>query len=136
MAKNKPELQAPKLQESAFLPRNFTITTAERMRALAGPPPYALRLRRIEDLEAAILRALSEHEAQQGAPLDAAALPTIIQLKIDQLNALIGDHNRYYPIEARLRIDVRTRQLMDWDRPWVPMAAVTAEALLARSRRG
>ncbi|APR85298.1 Hypothetical protein A7982_10647 [Minicystis rosea] len=135
MTKPKPELSAPKLQETALLPRNFTITTAEQMRALAGPPPYALRLRRIEDLEAAILATIAAHEAKQGAPLDAARLPTIIQLKIDQLNALIGDHNRYYPIEARLRIDVRTRQLMDWDRPWVPMAMVTAKALLARARR-
>lgn len=130
MTKDKPEPP----RESAVLPRNFTITVEERMRALAaGPPAYARRLRRIEDLEAAIVRELAESDE----PLDAARLPEPIGRKLEQLNRLIDDHNRYYPIEKCLRIDLHTRRLMDWGEPWEPMAMVTAEALIARAyKRG
>jgi hypothetical protein len=118
------------------VPRNFTITTQERLRAIAsGPPPFALRLRRIEDLTAAILGAIAEHEAAEGPLPDTAALPGRIRRDIEQLNVLIDNHNRYYPIEARLPIDLHTRQLMDWGQPWVPRPPVTAEALIAASRR-
>jgi hypothetical protein len=120
---------------SAVLPRNFTLTLEERLRALAGgPPAFAIRRRRIEDLEAAIVRALSEHEAKAGAPLDAAALPYAVAREIDRLNRLIHDHNRYYPIEARLPMDLRTGQIMDWGEPWVPMPPASAEALVAAAR--
>lgn len=132
MAKDKPEPAGG----SSVLPRNFTITVEERMRALAaGPPAYARRLRRIEDLEAAIVLAMAEHEDEPGAPLDAAALPEPIRRKLEQLNRLIDDHNRYYPIEAGLRIDLRTRRLMDWGEPWEPTPPMAAEALIARARR-
>jgi hypothetical protein len=122
-------------RETAVLPRNFTISLEERLRALAsGPPPFALRRRRIENLEAEIVRALAEHEATTGAPLDASALPYGVRLEIERLNRLIDDHNRYYPIEARLPMDVHTGQFMDWGEPWAPMPPVSAAALVAASR--
>jgi hypothetical protein len=122
--------------ETAVLPRNFTVTTEERMRALAaGPPAYARRLRRIEDLEVAIVRAMVDHEAESGELLDAAALPELIGRKLEQLNRLIDDHNRYYPIEAGLRIDLRTRRLIDWGEPWEPRPKVAVEVLIAAARR-
>lgn len=132
MAKDKPEPAGG----SSLLPRNFTITTEERMRALAaGPPAYARRLRRIEDLEAAIVVAMAKHEAESGELLDAAALPDLIGRRLEEMNRLIDDHNRYYPIEAGLRIDLRTRRLMDWGEPWVPRPKASAEGLIAAARK-
>lgn len=120
---------------TAILPRNFTITTEERLRALAsGPPPYALRRRRIEDLEASILRKLKVLLAKARAPLNAAALPFSVRCDISELNRLIDDHNRYYPIEANLPIDLRTAKLIDWGELWVPEPKVSAEDLLAKAR--
>ncbi len=52
---------------------SFTLSNERRLSALAsGPPAFALRRRRIEDLEAAIVRALAEHEGTTGAPVHAA----------------------------------------------------------------
>lgn len=118
---------------SAGFPRNFTVSAADQLRALAaGPPAYARRLRRIEELERAILLAL--REAQAKAPLDPAALPEEIAASLDRLNRLVSDHNRYYPIEAGLPIDVRTGGLLDWGEPWQPMPAFEVAGLLARAR--
>jgi hypothetical protein len=130
MAKDKPTEE----RSSAAVARNFTISREEKIRALAaGPPPYALRLRRIEDLEVALVRALAELEAESG-PIDEGALPVPIAEDLEKLNRLIEDHNRYYPIEKCLPIDVRTRRLMDWGEPWAPMPRVEIETLLARAR--
>ena len=115
---------------TAVLPRNFTLTTEERLRALAaGPPPFALRLRKIEDLEAAVLRSIAELGAGAGA------LPPRVLREVERLNRLIDDHNRYYPIEARLPTDVRTGRLLDWGEPWAPRPPVTVEALVAAAAR-
>jgi hypothetical protein len=130
MAKDKPVED----RSSATVPRNFTLPLEEKLRALAaGPPPYALRLRRIEDLEAAIVRALAAHEAASG-PVDEAVLPGPIAADLEKLDRLIEDHNRYYPIEKRLPIDVRTRRLMDWGEPWAPMPRADVQALLVAAR--
>jgi hypothetical protein len=120
---------------TAVPPCNFTLTLEERLRALGGgPPAFAVRRRRIEDLGEAIVRALCRHEAKAGAPLDPAALPLLVRREIERLNRLIDDHNRYYPIEARLPMDIRTGELMDWGEPWVPLPPVSAEALVAAAR--
>ena len=137
MAQDKP---SPELSTAAPL-RNFTISAHERIAALvAGPPPYARRLRRIEDLTAKIIRDLAQHEAwaSQADEVDAQANERTlraIRRDLDRLNALIDDHNRYYPIEKRLPIDLRTRQLIDWGEPWVPMAKVELETLVEAARR-
>lgn len=129
----KDEKERPR--ETAHLPMNFTLPIEERLRALAaGPPAFAVRRRRIEDLEAAIVRTLAQHEAKTGARLDPAALPYRVRREIARLNELIDDHNRYYPIEARLPIDVQTGQFMDWGEPWAPMSRVSAPALVAAAR--
>ena len=118
---------------SASVPRNFTISTADRLRALAaGPPAFARRLRRIEELERALLAAL--RAAEHRAPLDAAALPEELAASLARLNRLVADHNRYYPIEAALPIDVHTGGLLDWGEPWRPMAPFEAAVLLARAK--
>jgi len=51
------------------------------------------------------------------------------------LNDLIDRHNRYYPIEAQLPVDVRTRRLVERGAPWQPLPSVTAADLLARAGR-
>ena len=98
--------------ETAAPSRNFTLATDERVRALvAGPPAYLRRLRAIEDLEGAVARALGSEEHQGRA-----------RALLAKLNDLVSRHNRYYPIEANLRIDPRTGELIDRDgRPWRPM---------------
>lgn len=126
---------ADEKQGISELPMNFTISTPERMRALAmGPPAYARRLRRIEDLTAAVIKGVAEFEAKEGVALTAASLPLKLSRQVALINKLIEDHNQYYPIEAGLRIDLRTRHLMDWGEPWEPTPPVEAEALIAAAR--
>lgn len=118
-------------------PRNFSLNTQERLRALvAGPPAFALRRRKMEDLEASIVRAISAHEEKTGAPLDPSALPVEIVRALASLRRLVETHNRYYPIEASLPIDVATGELLELGRRWAPIPLPTLENLSARSRGG
>jgi hypothetical protein len=122
---------------SASPPRNFTLTVAERVAAIvAGPPPYALRLRKIEALERAIVEGLCTHAERTGSFTDpeTGELPTVLGQKLAEMNQLVLSHNRYYPIEARLPRDPRTRKLLDWGVPWEPMALFSAEALIEKAR--
>jgi hypothetical protein len=118
---------------SAVPARNFTLTTAERVRAtVAGPPAWSLRLRRIERLEEEMVRALAALAAETGAlPRD---LPPAVARWLVAANALIAAHNAYYPIEANLPSNPRTREVMEGGRPWQPRELLTAEALLATAR--
>jgi hypothetical protein len=114
-------------------PRNFTLSIEERLRAYAqGAPGYMRRRRRIEDLEARLIQRLA---AAAGA-VEAAASAEVVA-DIASLNDLIARHNRYYPIEANLPIDVRTGRLIErGGAPWRPLPAVSAADLLARARAG
>lgn len=113
--------------ETAAPARNFTLTIDDRVRAYTqGVPGYIRRRRRIEELEArlvATLRAAEDRAQALRSKAVAADLAT--------LNDLIGRHNRYYPIEANLPIEVRTGRLLDRGVPWRPLPAVTAQDLLA-----
>ena len=110
-------------------PRNFTLSLEERLRAYAqGVPGYMRRRRRIEDLEAKLIEKLA------AAPAAAAATFEVVA-DLALLNDLIDRHNRYYPIEAQLPVDVRTRRLVERGAPWRPLPSVTAADLLARARR-
>lgn len=127
MAKTKPE--APPLVDTAAPPRNFTLSVEERLRAYAqGVPGYIRRRRRIEDLEAALIAKVA------AAPLATEMVfSTEVTDDLARLNDLIERHNRYYPIEANLPIDVRTGKLLDRGVPWRPLPLVTAADLLARA---
>lgn len=111
-------------------PMNFTLTTAERVRALAaGPPAWSVRLRRIEQLEEEIVTALVAIAFRAGAlPVE---LPPALAHKLVTLNGLVASHNAYYPIEANLPSNPITRQIMDRGQPWQRMEPRTAAALLA-----
>lgn len=112
-------------------PRNFTLSLEDRLRAYAqGVPGYMRRRRRIEDLEAKLIEKL----AAAPAPAEAAATADVVA-DLARLNDLIDRHNRYYPIEAQLAVDVRTRRLVERGAPWRPLPSVTAADLLARARR-
>ena len=112
-------------------PRNFTLSLEERLRAYAqGVPGYMRRRRRIEDLEAKLIEKL----AAAPAPAETAATAEVVA-DLALLNDLIDRHNRYYPIEAQLAVDVRTRRLVERGAPWRPLPSVTAADLLARAGR-
>ena len=99
----------PQLGDTAAPPRNFTLSLEDRLRAYAqGVPSYIRRRRRIEDLEERLIRRLSA--------ADAPASAEIVD-DLAQLNDLIGRHNRYYPIEANLPIDVRSGRLLERGAP-------------------
>jgi hypothetical protein len=121
----------PQLTDTVAPPRNFTLSLEERLRAYAqGVPGYMRRRRRIEDLEAKLIEKL----AAAAAPAEAAATADVVA-DLALLNDLIDRHNRYYPIEAQLAVDVRTRRLVERGAPWRPLPSVTAADLLARARR-
>ena len=122
----------PKAQliDTVSPPRNFTLSIEERLRAYAqGAPGYIRRKRRIEDLEDRLIRQL----AAAPAPAQTAASAEVVA-DLALLNDLIAKHNRYYPIEANLPIDVQTRRLVErGGTPWRPLPAVTVADLLARA---
>ena len=120
--------EPPALVDTVAPPRNFTLSLEDRLRAYAqGVPSYIRRRRRIEDLEAKLIEKLA------AAPEAAATGEVVADLAL--LNDLIDRHNRYYPIEAQLAIDVQTRRLVERGAPWRPLASVTAADLRARARR-
>ncbi len=120
-------------------PRNFTISTEDRVRALTiGPPAYAVRKRKIEDREVEMLDALVElHDALAAKGLTAHAIKAAVEAKastfdLAKLNKLVETHNRYYPIEANLRIDPRTGGYLIYaGQAWSPEPLWTVERLLA-----
>lgn len=119
-----------------MLPRNFTVTPDERVRALVGGlPAFIRRRRRIEDLEAAIVQRLRMYRAKTGRAIDPGAPPAAMARALASLCELVEAHNHYYPIEARLPIDRATGGLLDGGQPWAPMALPTWETLLARAEQ-
>jgi len=106
--------------------RNFTLTLAERVRALAGPPAYSVRKRAMEDLEDRILKRLRE------LPLDVATRTS--RRDMARLIDLVERHNRYYPVEANLPMEPLTGVLLDCGEPWKPLPFPTIEALYDRAR--
>ncbi len=119
-------------------PRNFTISTEERVRALAaGAPAWAIRKRRIEDAIARYertLRDVLDAMLVAGASADrieAKLMERAKRLDIAKTNALIDAHNRYYPIEANLPIDPRSGEYLQLGRLWKREPLLTVEALVA-----
>lgn len=111
--------------ETASPPRNFTVSLEERITAaVIGPPSFALRLRKIEDLRAALIGELALSERQS---LD--AVPASVERGLEELNRLIRDHNRCYPIEQNLPMDPSTGTLLVGGEPWSPLAPITVEEL-------
>lgn len=118
-------------------PRNFTISTEERVRAMSiGAPAYAERKRRIEDAEDTWLRALVDvHDALAGAGTSREATIAAMRRKaasfdFARVNKLVATHNRYYPIEANLPLDPATSAYLVAGRPWKPEAPFDVERVV------
>lgn len=126
------ESTAERVESTAAPPRNFSLSLEERIGALmSGPPQYAVRLRRIEEIEEKIVAALGDAAARGKDDI-----PIAIARALEDLNRLIGEHNRNYPIERNLAMDL-SGQLLEMGQPWTPRAAVTIDTLRARAlRRG
>jgi hypothetical protein len=121
-------------EETLAPARNFTVTTEQRVRALAGPPAYVRRRRDIEDFERDAVEALRVAQAAaEGSAIRARALRKA-EVLVARVNDLIDRHNRYYPSEANLPLHPRTGALLERGAPWTPMPPVTLDELAARAR--
>lgn len=88
--------------------RRFRPEADRYLASLGGPLPYMQRLRQIDDEIEAHTARLTEAYAEHGA--DPLAWRRIAERwSFEEVNDLIERHNRFYPIEARLAMDPRTR---------------------------
>ena len=88
--------------------RRFRADADRYLASLGGPLPYMQRLRRIEDAIDDHTRRLSAAHAAHAGDADAwRALAE--RWDFGEVNDLIARHNRWYPVEARLAMDPRTR---------------------------
>jgi hypothetical protein len=85
--------------------RNFRAEPDSYLASLGGPLPYMRRLRQIEEETEAHLAQLAEAYAQR----DGDWRRTAERWDFGELNELIEKHNRWYPVEARLPMDPKTR---------------------------
>lgn len=96
--------------------RNFTPSPDAYVRSLGGPLPYMVRLRTIDEETARHeeeLRALW-HELAAECGGDAGAFArrwrdVARHRDFTAVNALVAEHNRWYPMESRLPMDPRSR---------------------------
>jgi hypothetical protein len=98
--------------------RNFSLSAEHYARSLAGPPAHVRRLREIEDELAAHEEALRAAwvELAPHAPSPAEFARRWRRLaerwNFDAVNELIRLHNLWYPAEAKLPMDPRTRDFV------------------------
>jgi hypothetical protein len=91
--------------------RNFRAEPDAYVASLGGPLPYMQRLREIEALTEAHLARLAEARAEHDGD-SKAWRRTVERWDFGDVNELIDKHNRWYPIEARLPMDPRTRDFV------------------------
>jgi hypothetical protein len=91
--------------------RNFRAEPDNYLASLGGPLPYMRRLRRIEEETDDHIRRLAEaYTAQRHDP--AAWRRVAERWNFTEVNELIENHNRWYPIEARLAMDPKSRDFV------------------------
>lgn len=97
-------------------PRLFKLEADSNIASLGGPLPYMARLREIERLTAraeAELRSRWLELARECAHAPGTFARRWRRVaegwRFDEVNDLIERHNRWYPVEARLAMDVRRR---------------------------
>jgi hypothetical protein len=118
--------------------RNFRPDADAAVRALGGPTLWMRRLRAIED-------ALGEHERQleaawrelaaeieDEASFARAWRETAQSWSFAQVNELISRHNRWFPAEARLPMDPRTRDFVKVNGRSYEREPLDAQWILAR----
>jgi len=88
--------------------RRFRPDADRYLASLGGPLPYMRRLRQIEDAIDAHVARLTEAYVQHGG--DPEGWRAVVERwDFGEVNDLIERHNRWYPTEARLAMDPRTR---------------------------
>jgi hypothetical protein len=87
--------------------RNFRPDAGAYLASLGGPRPYMARLREIDALTREHERLLGEQYLVLGAD-ERAWLALAHAWDFAEVNELIDGHNRWYPAEARLRMDPAT----------------------------
>jgi hypothetical protein len=96
-----------------FRARNFRPTAETYIASLGGPLPYMRRLRQIAEETAEHERQLAETRAEllaQGPDDFAERWERVARRwRFDAVNELIWRHNRFFPAEARLPMDPKTR---------------------------
>jgi hypothetical protein len=91
--------------------RRFRPEAEAYVASLGGPLPYMQRLRAIEEATDEHLVRIGAARASVGA--DASAWRRLAaRWNFDEVNDLIERHNRWYPIEARLPMDPRSRDFV------------------------
>jgi hypothetical protein len=91
--------------------RNFRAEADNYLASLGGPLPYMQRLRLIETETDAQLDRLAEAYADHAD--DPAGWRRVAEhWDFGAVNDLIERHNRWYPIEARLAMDPKTRDFV------------------------
>ena len=96
--------------------RNFSLAADRYALSLAGPPAHSRRLREIEEeiaaheerLAAAWVELVEQHGDDAGG-FSGAWRALAERWRFDAVNELIERHNLFYPAEARLPMDPRTR---------------------------
>lgn len=129
--------EAPTAFDSSDPVRNFTLDINDRIRALTiGAPAFATRKKRIEDMgdsHVDKLVALHVKMTEKGHAQDAinaALVETANAIDLKRMNELVANHNRYYPIEANLPMNVRGQYLI-YGKPWHPEPPWTPERIVA-----
>jgi len=91
--------------------RNFRPEPDAYLASLGGPLPYMQRLKRIEEETNAHLERLAEAYRAHGR--DSGVWRRLVERwDFGEVNDLIERHNRWYPIEARLAMDPRSRDFV------------------------
>jgi hypothetical protein len=91
--------------------RRFRPDAEAYVASLGGPLPYMQRLRQIDDEIEAHLERLDEAYAEHAN--DPERWRRIVaRWDFEDVNELIEKHNRWYPIEARLAMDPRSRDFV------------------------
>jgi len=88
--------------------RNFRPDPDSYVASLGGPLPYMQRLQQIEALTREHLARLEEAYAERGSDWPEVAA----RWDFGDVNDLIERHNRWYPVEARLAMDPRSRDFV------------------------
>jgi hypothetical protein len=88
--------------------RRFRPEADAYVASLGGPLPYMRRLREIDDMIDAHLGRLEEAYAERGGDWRRVAE----RWDFAEVNDLIERHNRWYPVEARLAMDPRSRDFV------------------------
>jgi hypothetical protein len=96
-----------------FRARNFRPTADTYIASLGGPLPYMRRLRQIAEETAEHERQLAEVRegllAENAEEFAARWARLARRWRFDAVNELIHRHNRFFPAEARLPMDPKTR---------------------------